>query len=69
MKLDSLHLNFKDYNTVVMAAINLASGSENEQSGGVDTFYDLIDDFDLIVSSFASQYGIRLAELKSNAVE
>ena len=32
-KLDSLHLNFKDYNTVVMAAINLASGCENEQSG------------------------------------
>ena len=32
-KLDSLHLNFKDYTTVVMAAINLASGSENEQSG------------------------------------
>lgn len=26
-----------------------------------DPYYDLIDDFDLIVSSFQSQYGIRLS--------
>lgn len=27
-----------------------------------DPYYDLIDDFDLIVSSFQSQYGIRLTK-------
>ena len=27
-----------------------------------DPYYDLIDDFDLIVSSFQSQYGIRLSK-------
>ncbi len=31
-----------------------------------DPYYDLIDDFDLIISSFQSQYGIRLSrELKT----
>ena len=32
-------------------------------SGGVsDPYYDLIEDYDLIVSSFQSQYGIRLSK-------
>ena len=29
--------------------------------GSSDPYYDLIDDFDLIISSFQSQYGIRLS--------
>ena len=30
--------------------------------GSSDPYYDLIDDFDLIVSSFQSQYGLRLSK-------
>lgn len=31
---------------------------------GVDPYYDLIDDFDLIVASFTTQYGLRIRDIK-----
>lgn len=38
---------------------------ERKNRGSSDPYYDLIEDFDLIVASFQTQYGIRLSkELK-----
>lgn len=38
---------------------------EKKKRGSSDPYYDLIEDFDLIVASFQTQYGIRLSkELK-----
>lgn len=34
-----------------------------------DPYYDLIDDFDLIVSSFQSEYGIRLSRELGNGMK
>lgn len=34
---------------------------EIQTGGSSDPYYDLIDDFDLIISSFQSQYGLRLS--------
>ena len=34
---------------------------EKKNRESSDPYYDLIDDFDLIISSFQSQYGIRLS--------
>ena len=40
--------------------------SQTRKRESSDPYYDLIDDFDLVVASFQSQYGIRLSRELNN---
>ena len=55
-----MRLPFKDLMIIIQTAMELIQGEEDQESS--DPYYDLIDDFDLIVSSFQSQYGLRLSK-------
>ncbi len=58
--LDSLGLNIGDYSKVVEIAMDLVTGDDGEPGGASERWYDLFGDWDLIVASFAEQYGIRI---------
>lgn len=59
--IEELKLSFDDLKIVVQTAITLITGKEEEAGGIPDPGYDLIEDYDLIVASFQSEYGIRLS--------
>ena len=58
-ELDKLKLSFRDLIVVVQEAVQLIAG-DGDGRGGDDPYYDLFGDWDLIVASFLTQYGIRI---------
>ncbi len=45
---------------VIQEAVSLISGDGKDPGESDDPYYDLFEDWDLIVSSFLTQYGLRI---------
>lgn len=59
-KIEKLKLNMHDFNALISESAKIATGDLTDEGGSSDPGYDLIDDFDLIVSSFRSEYGVSI---------
>ena len=59
-EIERMKLGFNDLIIVVQEAVQLISGMEEPAGGEQCPYYDMFEDWDLIVSSFLSQYGLRI---------
>ena len=59
-EIERMKLGFNDLIIVVQEAVQLISGMEEPAGESSDPYYDMFEDWDLIVSSFLSQYGLRI---------